>query len=257
MSPVDEDPSMAVSAIDNGAFLYIKRPANPEMLRYLWQHIARETMHMRVMRERERLMSASYITPPCGVGFGDVENPNNNSFAVDNGKRKMNDYYNEKYVENEYNFDNSRMSQGKVKRKMCTEWTKELHEKFIDAVNQLGEGSIFPKEILEKMNVPGLTRMQVASHLQKCRNENWRSPEERKSTPGANPKSSGGEGSSHKMRRFGSMPRLKKGKSEDRAYDHGSRSEMEAKVTETGMANQPTYNSMGNEAFHPHPELLH
>ena len=141
MSPVDEDPSMAVSAIDNGAFLYIKRPANPEMLRYLWQHIARETMHMRVMRERERLMSASYITPPCGVGFGDVENPNNNSFAVDNGKRKMNDYYNEKYVENEYNFDNSRMSQGKVKRKMCTEWTKELHEKFIDAVNQLGEGS--------------------------------------------------------------------------------------------------------------------
>ncbi|XP_027771024.1 uncharacterized protein LOC107014247 [Solanum pennellii] len=30
------------------------------------------------------------------------------------------------------------------------------------------------------MNLPDLTRMQVASHLQKCRRNNWRSPEERK-----------------------------------------------------------------------------
>ncbi|KAL1551752.1 hypothetical protein AAHA92_19552 [Salvia divinorum] len=245
---IDDDPSTAMAAIENGAFLYIKRPTSPEMLRYLWQHVARETM--RVLRERERLMAASFIAPPCGVGFGDVENPNNR-FAMDKGKRKRNDYYDEKYVEKEYDFDNSRRSQGNVKRKMCTEWTKELHEKFMDAIEQLGDGSIFPKEIMEKMNVPGLTRMQVASHLQKCRNENWRSPEERKSTLGANPKSSDGEGSSsHKPRRFGSMPRIKKEKSEDRAYDHGSRNEMEAKV----MANQPTYH-MKNEAFLPHPEI--
>lgn len=29
------------------------------------------------------------------------------------------------------------------KKKVCTEWTKELHKKFMDAVNQLGEGSTY------------------------------------------------------------------------------------------------------------------
>ncbi|KAG6425813.1 hypothetical protein SASPL_110018 [Salvia splendens] len=246
----DDDLSMAARSIENGAFLYIKRPTSPEMLRYLWQHVARETVH--VLRERERLMAASYITPQPGVQFGNMENPNNFS-SMDSGKRKNNDYFNEKYVEEEYKFDNSTMSQRRVKRKMNTEWTQELHEKFMDAVEQLGEGSCFPKEILEKMNVSGLTRMQVASHLQKCRNENWRSPEERKSTPGGNPKSPDSEGSSHKPRRFGSMPLIKKEKLEDRAYDHGSRSEMEAKATETGMANETAYHHQ-NGAFLPHPQ---
>ncbi|KAG8363696.1 hypothetical protein BUALT_Bualt19G0049300 [Buddleja alternifolia] len=42
----------------------------------------------------------------------------------------------------------------------------ELHEKFTYAIEKLGEGRCYPEEILELMNVPGLTRMQVASHLQ-------------------------------------------------------------------------------------------
>lgn len=29
----------------------------------------------------------------------------------------------------------------KLKKKTCTEWTEELHAKFMDAVRQLGEGS--------------------------------------------------------------------------------------------------------------------
>ena len=60
---------------------------------------------------------------------------------MDKGKRKGNDYYNKKYVENDHSFDNSMLSQGNVKRKMCTEWTKELHEKFEEAIYQLGDGS--------------------------------------------------------------------------------------------------------------------
>ncbi|KAI5660229.1 hypothetical protein M9H77_29022 [Catharanthus roseus] len=79
-----------------------------------------------------------------------------------------------------------------------------LHEKFMAAVAQLGEGRCYPKDILEIMNVPGLTRMQVASHLQKCRNDNWRVPERKN-------KGNGGEGSSSTkkdhVRRFGTMPK--------------------------------------------------
>ena len=131
--------SSATWAIEKGALLYIERPTSLEMLRYLWQLVARETM--RVLGERERLKAAA---PPCDVGFKDVEGPND--------------------------VDNSRMSQGKLKRKKCTDWTEELHEKFVDDVEQLGDGSkiLSPKEILERMNVPGLTKMKVASHRQVC-----------------------------------------------------------------------------------------
>ncbi|KAK6796578.1 hypothetical protein RDI58_004279 [Solanum bulbocastanum] len=48
-----------------------------------------------------------------------------------------------------------------------------------EALNIISLGC-FPKEIVEVMSLPGLTRMQVASHLQKCRRNNWRSPKERK-----------------------------------------------------------------------------
>ncbi|XP_042049703.1 two-component response regulator ARR14-like [Salvia splendens] len=220
----DDNPRMAVSVIENGAFLYIKRPANPELLRYLWKHVARESM--RVMRERERLIAASYITPPCGTEFREMENPNN-LFNMDKGKRKRNDSYNEKYVENEHNFDNSMMSQGNVKRKMCTHWTKELHEKFEEVCYQLGDGSIYPKEIAEKMNVAGLEKKHVASHLQKIRQARGKEPE-----------SSDGKRSSHKERRFGRMPQIMLEKLKERVHDHSSNSEMEGRVTERRMTNQ-------------------
>eukprot|EP00210_Caulerpa_lentillifera_P008713 g8311.t1 len=48
-------------------------------------------------------------------------------------------------------------------------WTEDLHKRFEDAVNKLGIGKAFPKAILEEMNIEGLTRENIASHLQKYR----------------------------------------------------------------------------------------
>ncbi|MCD7469899.1 hypothetical protein HAX54_009311 [Datura stramonium] len=63
-------------------------------------------------------------------------------------------------------------------RKDSIKWNEDLHSKFVEATQQLGEGSCLPKKILKVMNVPGLTRMQVASHLQKCRSNSRRAPKE-------------------------------------------------------------------------------
>ena len=48
-------------------------------------------------------------------------------------------------------------------------WSAELHQQFVTAVNQLGIDKAVPKRILDLMGVQGLTRENVASHLQKYR----------------------------------------------------------------------------------------
>jgi len=48
-------------------------------------------------------------------------------------------------------------------------WTPELHHRFMNAVQHLGVNNAVPKTILQLMNVQGMTRENVASHLQKYR----------------------------------------------------------------------------------------
>nr|AMJ39436.1 two-component response regulator-like protein APRR2 [Cucumis sativus] len=49
------------------------------------------------------------------------------------------------------------------------DWTPELHRNFVQAVEQLGIDHAIPSKILELMKVEGLTRHNIASHLQKYR----------------------------------------------------------------------------------------
>ncbi|PKA67215.1 Two-component response regulator ARR1 [Apostasia shenzhenica] len=48
-------------------------------------------------------------------------------------------------------------------------WTPQLHKRFVDAVAHLGIKNAVPKTIMQLMSVEGLTRENVASHLQKYR----------------------------------------------------------------------------------------
>ncbi|KAK1297884.1 Two-component response regulator ARR18 [Acorus calamus] len=48
-------------------------------------------------------------------------------------------------------------------------WTPQLHKRFVDVVMHLGIKNAVPKTIMQLMNVEGLTRENVASHLQKYR----------------------------------------------------------------------------------------
>ncbi|XP_057523708.1 transcription factor MYBC1-like [Amaranthus tricolor] len=48
-------------------------------------------------------------------------------------------------------------------------WSTKLHKKFVDVIGVLGIDKAVPKTIMESMDVEGLTRENVASHLQKYR----------------------------------------------------------------------------------------
>ncbi|CAI9753728.1 unnamed protein product [Fraxinus pennsylvanica] len=214
---VEDNEFLATGALENGALLYIKKPVTLDILKCLWQHVEREKMS--IHKEKGRLMGMTGANNNMGgIEFrGEVEEENNivgsNNMKDNKHKGKRNILERKGLIEDEECEPEHQIIDNKVRKRLCTrrvytEWTRELHGKFMDAVRQLGDGRCFPKEILKRMKVPGLTRMQVASHLQKCRNDNWRPPEERKYQQNIVPTASSDADSSGqiKLRRFGSMP---------------------------------------------------
>ncbi|KAL6493249.1 hypothetical protein OROGR_033008 [Orobanche gracilis] len=154
----DDDAMTTVRALEQGAFLCIKKPVKMQIMEHLWEHVVREKANTFQHNEE----------------FGEeVDKPTKYHNAWERSKTMK-----------KFNLKISKNENVTFKRKVWTRWTKELHDKFMDAVAQLGEGRCFPKEILQLMNVPGLKRMQVASHLQICRNASQLPPSERKSKHG-------------------------------------------------------------------------
>ncbi|KAF5802305.1 putative transcription factor MYB-HB-like family [Helianthus annuus] len=57
----------------------------------------------------------------------------------------------------------------RTRRRPRIVWTPQLHKRFVDAVAYLGFNNAVPKTVMQLMNIDGLTRENVASHLQKYR----------------------------------------------------------------------------------------
>lgn len=63
---------------------------------------------------------------------------------------------------------NSHSNKGS-RKKIKVDWTPDLHRRFVQVVEQVGIDQAIPSKILELMKVEGLTRHNIASHLQKYR----------------------------------------------------------------------------------------
>lgn len=64
---------------------------------------------------------------------------------------------------------NKKSKDPSAQKKPRLSWTKELHSKFVAAVNHLGVDNAFPTRIVKMMKEENVTKENVASHLQKYR----------------------------------------------------------------------------------------
>ena len=140
-----DDDNTLLRALENEASICIKKPPPVEFLRYLSQHATREKARM--IREQD-IIASNNLGSLGGVEFREVVhhknlNPNPNPRMMVNRNGKYKSRCRGRYEDYNQGSSNMMSQNGNVQKKMCTEWTQELHAKFEDAAWQLGEGSTY------------------------------------------------------------------------------------------------------------------
>ncbi|GKB99731.1 CheY-like superfamily protein [Tanacetum coccineum] len=129
-----------------GSCTCIPKPAKIEVIKLLWQDVARKMLCHKLMKPLDELE----VNEPSSI-TSVVEDQELCGSSDSDGVQKV---------------DDQTKDQAKKHRMV---WTDELHCKFVAAVKHLGIQNAVPKKVTELMNVPGLRRTSVASHLQKYR----------------------------------------------------------------------------------------
>ncbi|XP_039062586.1 two-component response regulator ARR1-like [Hibiscus syriacus] len=149
----DYDRKAVLGSLFKGARLYMVKPITMNDVKNLWQFaILKKRENVPTADENSGIEDASSKESATGVG----ERRN-----LRNVKRKRSD---ETQDDKEEDKDGS-----VIQKKPKLIWTDELHNRFLRAVEMLGIDEAHPKKILELMNVPGLKKGNVSSHLQKYR----------------------------------------------------------------------------------------
>ncbi|KAG0473989.1 hypothetical protein HPP92_015846 [Vanilla planifolia] len=127
--------------------LSCKKPVRLEELQLIWKHLAKRSFDE---------------TKDCG---NKLKNLRHIDVCKTHHANRCKELKDDKIEED------SEESEGEMHshKKPRVNWTAELHAKFINAVDRLGVDRAVPKKILDIMNVLGLTRENIASHLQKYR----------------------------------------------------------------------------------------
>ncbi|KAL3629625.1 hypothetical protein CASFOL_026847 [Castilleja foliolosa] len=157
MLSANGDPKLVRKGVTHGACDYLLKPVRIEELKNIWQHVIRKK---KIDPKNGNNKSTDQVKAR-DEGQGSPFTGNTDHNAKYNRKRKDED------DESEDNENDS--EENGTQKKPRVVWSIELHRKFVGAVNQLGIEKAVPKRILDLMNVDGLTRENVASHLQKYR----------------------------------------------------------------------------------------
>ncbi|KAG2245273.1 hypothetical protein Bca52824_092873 [Brassica carinata] len=148
MLSAHSDPKYVMKGVKHGACDYMLKPVRIEELKNIWQHVVRKSKFKKMK---------SIVTN------GESEGNSDQNGVRANRKRK-----DQSEEEDEDEEEEEEQERGNEKKPRVI-WTRELHNKFLAAVDHVGVKNAVPKKILELMNVDNLTRENVGSHLQKFR----------------------------------------------------------------------------------------
>ncbi|KAM3314780.1 hypothetical protein ACQJBY_033523 [Aegilops geniculata] len=161
MMSADSRTDLVMKGIKHGACDYLIKPVRMEELKNIWQHVVRKKFG----GNKEHEHSGS---------LDDTDRnrlTNNDNEYASSANDGAEDSWKSQKKKRDKEEDDSELESGDPSnnsKKPRVVWSVELHQQFVNAVNHLGIDTV-PKKILELMNVPGLTRENVASHLQKFR----------------------------------------------------------------------------------------
>ncbi|KAL5652288.1 hypothetical protein ACJX0J_037746, partial [Zea mays] len=156
MLSANSETQTIMKGIKHGACDYMVKPVRLEQLRGIWTHVVKNSK----IDPRNNIGSDSDdVVQKLPSGDGDKGE------KVGETRQKKYPKKNKKTVD-VADEDNEKTS---AQKKQRVQWCGELHQKFVQAVRQIGIDRAVPKKILEIMDVEGLTRENVASHLQKYR----------------------------------------------------------------------------------------
>ncbi|KAI4332403.1 hypothetical protein L6164_017313 [Bauhinia variegata] len=150
----DKSRDAIILILKNGAAYYLFKPLSAENVKDLWQY-------GKVDEKVKDIIDVNSAVPSSGVRISAIEDadanasPSSSASRLKKTKRKgsmaiKEDRYRER---------------SNAPKKPRVVWTNELHSQFLMAIRQLGMHT--PKKIFDIMNIPDLTRENVASHLQK------------------------------------------------------------------------------------------
>ncbi|PPS05027.1 hypothetical protein GOBAR_AA15630 [Gossypium barbadense] len=162
MMSSDDGKGVIMKGIIHGACDYLVKPVQMEAVRLIWQHVVRK--RQRALEDFQQLRGNIHATGRTLL-LKQAKNAVDQMPARERRTLK-------RARENEDEDDEGELSEEvTTAKKPRVIWTQELHDIFVIAVNQLRQQAV-PKKILERMqamNVTGLSRENIASHLQKYR----------------------------------------------------------------------------------------
>ncbi|XP_059647143.1 two-component response regulator ARR2-like [Cornus florida] len=156
MMSADDSKDVVMKGVTHGACDYLIKPVRMEALKNIWQHVVRKKKHEWKDFEQSGSMEDGERQPKPSEDVDYSSSVNEGNWSNSKRRKDEDDEVDERD-------DTSALKKQRVV------WSVELHQEFVAAVNQLGIDKAVPKKILELMNVPRLTRENVASHLQKYR----------------------------------------------------------------------------------------
>ncbi|XP_022141124.1 two-component response regulator ARR14-like [Momordica charantia] len=154
MMSADEKPSVILKSLEEGVAFYMVKPISLDDVKHVWQY---------AITAKEVTPNEAKTVAGRGLSIEKSSLEETSSIVPCPKEKKGAKSKNKKAKENRVTKKSIAIKKAKVI------WTNSLHNRFLQAIRLIGLDKAVPKKILEFMNVPGLTRENVASHLQKYR----------------------------------------------------------------------------------------